>query len=192
MLKFRLYPLMDADGAASGVATTQDGTDGAGQENVNAQDGSDQEGDDGRKTGEDDVKSQAQKIADAMVAKKLKGMPSKDELAAFKKWQEDQKTETEKLVGAQKAAEAAQTEALAKEAKADAVIAAVGAGIKPEHIEDAVILATARATDDITIEDAIAQVAKSNPAWIAGVKLPDNGGNPATNEKDKSEPPMLI
>ena len=43
-----------------------------------------------------DVKAEAQKIADAMVAKKIKGMPSKEELKAFKDWQESQKTAEQK------------------------------------------------------------------------------------------------
>ena len=43
-----------------------------------------------------DIKFEAQKIADAMVAKKMKGMPSKEELKAFKEWQESQKTEEQK------------------------------------------------------------------------------------------------
>lgn len=45
-----------------------------------------------------DVKAEAQKIADAMVAKKMKGMPSKEELKAFKDWQESQKTAEQKRV----------------------------------------------------------------------------------------------
>ena len=43
-----------------------------------------------------DVKAEAQKIADAMVAKKMKRMPSKEELKAFKDWQESQKTAEQK------------------------------------------------------------------------------------------------
>ena len=43
-----------------------------------------------------DVKAEAQKIADAMLAKKMKGMPSKEELKAFKEWQESQKTAEQK------------------------------------------------------------------------------------------------
>ncbi len=43
-----------------------------------------------------DVKAEAQKIADAMVAKKMKGMPTKEELKAFKDWQETQKTAEQK------------------------------------------------------------------------------------------------
>ena len=43
-----------------------------------------------------DVKAEAQKIADAIVAKKMKNMPSKEELKAFKDWQESQKTAEQK------------------------------------------------------------------------------------------------
>ena len=43
-----------------------------------------------------DVNVEAQKIADAMVAKKMKGMPTKEEIKAFKEWKESQKTEAQK------------------------------------------------------------------------------------------------
>ncbi len=39
---------------------------------------------------QNDLQLQAQKIADAMLAKKMKGMPSKEELKAFREWQENQ------------------------------------------------------------------------------------------------------
>ena len=180
MLVFKNYdPFMDEDGS------------GAGGEPESAKEPETNEGADGRKTGED-VKSEAQRIADAMVAKKLKGMPSKEELAAFKKWQSDQKTESEKLAEAQKAAETAASEAAAKEAKANAMIAAAAAGFKTNKISSAVTLAMARADDETSIEDAIKEVAKDNPEWVAGVDLPETGGNPAAGKKDKKEPPILI
>jgi hypothetical protein len=43
-----------------------------------------------------DVQAEAQKIADAIVAKKLAKMPSKEELQKYKEWEESKKTETEK------------------------------------------------------------------------------------------------
>lgn len=46
--------------------------------------------------GKENVESEVQKMADAIVAKKLKGMPTKEELKAFKEWQDSQKTEVEK------------------------------------------------------------------------------------------------
>ena len=39
---------------------------------------------------------EAQKMADAIVAKKLKGMPTKEEIKAFNEWKESQKTEEQK------------------------------------------------------------------------------------------------
>lgn len=177
-----LFPFMDADGGAGGSTMVQDVAEN-GAQNVHEQDRSGQEGADERKAG--DVKSEAQKIADAMLAKKMKGMPSKEEIAAFKKWQDDQKTESEKLADAQRKANEAAVAAAAKEARANAMIAAVSAGVKGQHVEDAVILAMAKVSDDTSIEDAIKAVAKSNPAWIAGAELPGMGGNPADRQKEK-------
>lgn len=183
MLNKKLFPFMDADGGAGGSTIVQDGAENGALENVHEQDRSGQEGADERKAG--DVKSEAQKIADAMLAKKMKGMPSKEEIAAFKKWQDEQKTESKKLADAQRKANEVSAEAAAKEAKANAMIAAISAGIKTQHIEDAVILAMARVDDNTSIEDAIKAVAKSNPAWIAGAELPGMGGNPADRQKEK-------
>lgn len=42
------------------------------------------------------VEEKAQKLADGMLKKKMKGMPSKEELKAFKEWQETQKTDEQK------------------------------------------------------------------------------------------------
>lgn len=47
-------------------------------------------------------KEEAQKMADAIVAKKLAKMPSKEELAKFNEWKESQKTEAEKQAEIQK------------------------------------------------------------------------------------------
>ena len=58
------------------------------------------------------VELDAQKIADAMVAKKLKDMPSKEELKAYKEWKESQKTESEKQDEALKELETLRQEAV--------------------------------------------------------------------------------
>lgn len=42
------------------------------------------------------TKEEAQKLANGMLARKLKGMPSKEELAEFKKWKENQVSEDRK------------------------------------------------------------------------------------------------
>lgn len=196
MLNNKLFPFMDADGAGTGVASAQDGAGDAEQENPQAQSESGQEGADERKTG--DVKSEAQKIADGIVRKRLKGL-EKEDIELYKahkdefiKFMDSQKSEADKVSEAQRKAEEALRGAAAKEAKANAMIAAISAGIKTEHLEDAVILAMVRTNDDTSIEDAIQTVAKNNPAWVAGVELPGTGGNPAKNDKDKKEPPIMI
>lgn len=191
MLKY-LFPFMDADGATGGAVTAQDGA----EENTQEQEASGQEGADERKTG--DVKSEAQKIADGIVRKRLKGL-EKEDIELYKahkdefiKFMDSQKSEADKVSEAQRKAEEALHGAAAKEAKANAMIAAVSAGIKTQHIEDAVILAMARVNDDTSIEDAIQTVAKNNPTWVAGLELPGSGGNPAKNEEDKKTPPTMI
>lgn len=175
MLK-NLFPFMDTDGGAGTGA--QDITeqkaqqyDGSGTVHTEA---------DEPKTGEG-VKSEAQRIADAMVAKKLKNMPSKEELAAFRKWQDEQKTETERLSEVQRKADEAIMEAERRENKANAMMAAAKAGLKAEHIEDAVILALAKSGDEVSIEETIESIAKNNPSWrTGGAELPKGGSNPAT------------
>lgn len=150
-------------------------------------------GADERKTGEIDVQAEAQKIADAMVAKKLKGMPTKDEVADWKankadylKWREEQKTEAERMADKQREIETAMKAAERKQATADAMIAAAKLGLSADHIEDAVILAMARANEDTSIEEAMAAVVAGNPGWKVGVNLPQTGGNPAKGAEEAS------
>lgn len=69
---------------------TAEGNEGAGKVDTQATENKDE----GK--ADVDVKAEAQKIADAMLAKKMKGMPTKEELKAFKDWQETQKTEAQK------------------------------------------------------------------------------------------------
>lgn len=136
---------------------------------------------DERKMGED-VKSEAQKIADAMVAKKLKNMPSKEELADYRKWKEEQKTESERIADRLSEADKRVAEADVREAKANAMITAAKLGISADHIDDAVILATAKANDSLTLEEAMKSIAQSNPSWTTSVKLPESGSNPAIDD----------
>lgn len=172
---------MDADGIATGTINGDMGTIAQDKEIIATAIDDDKKGADEPKTGID-VRSEAQKLADGMLAKKMKNMPSKEELAAFRKWQDDQKTEAQRIADVQRKAEDAISAAERREAKANAMIAAASNGIKSEHIEDAVILAMARVNDDTTIEEEIAKIAQANPTWkVGGAELPKGGSNPATN-----------
>lgn len=175
MLK-ELKPFMDIDGAGTEAQTETGET--ARQNDDNAAKA--HENADGLKTGED-VKSEAQRIADAMVAKKLKNMPSKEELAAFRKWQDDQKTEAERIADIQRKAAEAIADVEKREAHARAMVAAAKAGLRSEHLDDAIILALAKSNDEVPIESALKAIAKNNPAWCTGgADLPKGGSNPAT------------
>ena len=178
---------MEADGGASGAGDPPPA-------DPPADDPAQSDGD-GQKTGnEADILAKAQKIADAMVAKKLQGMPSKEEVAEWNKWKKEQQTAEEQAAEVLKAAETKQAELDARENALNAKLAAQTAGIKAEHIDDAVVLAMARVSDDVTLEAAMKDIAGKNAAWLAGVKLPEEGGNPAVKNDDKpiKEPPKLI
>lgn len=196
MLKKKLFPFMDADGGAGGEGTQENDPAAEPDKEVDGGEEDGQKDADERKTG--GVKSEAQRIADGIVRKRLKGL-EKEDIELYKahkdefiKFMDSQKSEADKANEAQRKAEEALHGAAAKEAKANAMIAAVSAGIKTQHIEDAVILAMARVNDDTSIEDAIQTVAKNNPAWVAGIDLPGTGGNPAKDADEKKEPPILI
>lgn len=186
-----LIPFFDADDGTTVVTTVTNGTgtgdfsgtpSGAG---IPANPEATSKDADERKTG-DDVKSEAQIIADAMVAKKLKNMPSKEEIAEFRQWKEERKTESEKIAEKLSEAERRVKDADAREAKASAIMVAAKMGITAEHIDDAVILATAKATDDLTLEEAIKNIATANPSWTASAKLPNSGSNPAEEDDGKA------
>ena len=167
MLKY-LFPFMDADG---GAGTQENNPTAEPEKEVDGGEEDGQKDADERKAG--DVRSEAQRIADGIVRKRLKGL-EKDDIELYKahkdefiKFMDSQKSEADKANEAQRKAEEALHGAAAKEAKA-------------------------RVNDDTSIEDAIQTVAKNNPTWVAGLELPGSGGNPAKNEEDKKTPPTMI
>lgn len=184
-----LIPFFDADDGATATtvnATNTGGFTGVTSEAIiSAAPEATSKADEPDNTGTD-VKAEAQKIADAMVAKKLKNMPSKEEMAEFKKWKEDQKTETEKIAEKLSEADRRMKAADAKEAKATAIMTAAKFGITADHIDDAVILATAKTSDDLTLEEAIKNIAAANPSWTTSAKLPSNGSNPAEEDDGRA------
>ena len=112
-----------------------------------------------------DVKAEAQKIADAMVAKKMKGMPTKDELKAFKDWQESQKTEAEKQ--AEKDAEYAQKDnTISQLQKENAVLKA---GVKDADDIDYILYKVGKMEGEF--DENLAKFLKDNPKYIKGQEL---------------------
>ena len=106
-----------------------------------------------------DVKAEAQKIADIMVAKKLKGMPSKEELKAFKEWQETQKTAEQK----QAEKETEYQKALAEKEEVIKENQAFKSGVNSDDVEYVVFKVSKMDGD---FEENLKDFLKENPKYL--------------------------
>lgn len=107
-----------------------------------------------------DVKAEAQKIADAMVAKKMKGMPTKEELKAFKDWQETQKTDEQKQ--AEKDAEYAKKDTTISELQRENAV--LKAGVKNADDIDYVLFKVGKMEGEF--DENLAKFLKDNPKYL--------------------------
>ena len=116
----------------------------------------------------------------ARVQRERKGLPGKEELEAFHKWQDDQKSAEQKSAEAIKAqsdrADAAEKKAAALEAK----LLATSKGVKPDAADDVVALASLKVSDNMPLEKAIDEVLKKYPQF-AGGSAPTTTGVPGGN-----------
>lgn len=85
-----------------------------------------------------DVKKEANKAVDA---------PSSEELAAFRKWQETQKSDAEKQAAAIGKAEKAREAAEERAAEAELKLTAMSKGVSVEALGDVIALAKTKITD---------------------------------------------
>lgn len=131
-----------------------------------------------------DEKKFSQKELDDIVKQRLdraaKGQPSKEELAEFHKWQDDQKSAEQKHTEALRAetdrANAAEKKAAALEAK----LLATSKGVSPGAADDVVALASLKVGDDMPLDKAIDEVLKKYPQF-AGNSAPATTGVPGGN-----------
>lgn len=111
------------------------------------------------------------------LERERKGLPGKDELAAFHKWQDDQKSAEQKSAEAIRAetdrADAAEKKVAALEAK----LLAASKGVKPDAADDVVALAQLKVSDDMPLEKAIDEVLKKY-SQFAGTSAPATTGVP--------------
>ena len=114
-----------------------------------------------------DEKKFSQKELDDIVKQRLeraaKGQPSKEELAAFRAWQDSQKSAEEKHADELKAAQDKQTAAEQRAADLEARLAALSKGVNAGSVEDVIALARGRMTDDVPLDKAIDEVLKKSP-----------------------------
>ena len=120
-------------------------------------------------TNEGAEKTFTQKELDEIVKQRLsratKDMPSKDELKAFKEWQDSQKTAEQLSAEKITAAENGKAEAEKRAEAAEARCTAYSKGVNPEAVEDVIVLAMAKVNDSKSIEQAIDEVIKRHPSF---------------------------
>lgn len=149
---------MEENKAKAEETKTVEGNEGTGE--VDTQTTNQNEG-----NAEKDIEAKAQKIADAMVAKKMKGMPSKEELKAFKDWQESQKTAEQKQ--AEKDAEYVQKDTKISELQKENAV--LKAGVTEEDNVDYVLYKVGKMEGEF--EENLAKFLKENPKYIKGEEL---------------------
>ena len=141
---------------------------------------------------EQTAKTFTQAELDAIVKQRLeraaKGQPSKEEMEAFRKWQDSQKTAEQLSQEKISAAENGRADAEKKLAAAEAKCCAYSKGVTAEAVDDVIALAMAKVSDDMPIEKAIDAVISKYPSFCSakseapkgittGVKFGNNGGS---------------
>lgn len=96
--------------------------------------------------------------------------PSAEELDAFRKWQESQKSDAEKQVAAISKVEKARLAAEERAAAAELKLTALSKGVSAEALSDVIALAKTKITDKISAEQAIDEIIKKYPAFTASAK----------------------
>ena len=120
-------------------------------------------------TNEGAEKTFTQKELDEIVKQRLererKGMPTKDEMKAFKAWQDSQKTAEQLSAEKVTAAENGKAEAEKRAEAAEAKCAAFSKGVSAEAVDDVIALAAAKVGDNKTMEQAIDEVLAKYPSF---------------------------
>lgn len=127
-------------------------------------------------TNEGAEKTFTQAELDEIVRQRLerqkKGQPTKEEMDAFHKWQDSQKTaeqlSAEKISAAQTAASEAEKRAAAAEAKC----CAFSKGVSKEAVDDVIALAMNKVDDNTPIDKAIDAVIAKYPSFCSAKSEP--------------------
>lgn len=92
-------------------------------------------------------------------------VPSAEELTAFRKWQESQKSDAEKQAAAIGKAEKARQAAEERAAEAELKLTAMSKGVSSKALSDVIALAKTKITDKVNAEQAIDAIIKKYPAF---------------------------
>lgn len=122
------------------------------------------------------AKTFTQAELDAIVKQRLerqaKGQPTKEEMDAFHKWQDSQKTAEQLSHEKISAAENGRADAEKKLAAAEAKCCAYSKGVTAEAVDDVIALAMAKVSDDMPIEKAIDAVISKYPSFCSAKSAP--------------------
>lgn len=125
---------------------------------------------------EQTAKTFTQAELDAIVKQRLerqaKGQPSKEEMEAFRKWQDSRKTAEQLSQEKISAAENGRADAEKKLAAAEAKCCAYSKGVTAEAVDDVIALAMAKVSDDMPIENAIDAVISKYPSFCSAKSAP--------------------
>lgn len=111
------------------------------------------------------TQAELDEIVKQRLERQKKGLPSKEEMEAFHKWQDSQKSAEQLSAEKISAAEARASEAEKKAAAAEAKAYAYSKGVSAEAVEDVIALALPKVGDDTTMEKAIDAVITKYPAF---------------------------
>lgn len=137
------------------------------------------------------TQSEVNDLIKSRLDRERKNMPSKDELAAFKKWQEEQQTTEEKHNNAINAEKQKAAEAEIRANEFEAKYVAMTKGVKAEAVDDVIALARAKVNDDVTLEQAIDGIIAKYPAF-SGKAPQTNTGVKTGNNKTETDDDVLL
>ena len=168
--KFIKRMLEADDGAGSGTDTSKTDTTKTTEETSNDS----TEDDETDKEEKTFTQAEVDNLIKERLKREKKGQPSKEELKAFKEWQESQKTEEEKKNDKLAEAEKKAKDSEAKASNLELKLKCFEAGVSKDSVDDVVALAKAYVNEDTSIEEAIATIVKKYPQFK---ESEDKGGS---------------
>ena len=114
-------------------------------------------------------------------------IPSDEELAEFRKWQDSQKSDAEKHAAALGKAEKAKLAAEERAAAAELKVTAMSKGVSAEALDDVIALAKTKISDNTTAEQAIEDILKKYPAFTGAASKPVTTGTATPNNSPNME-----
>ena len=125
---------------------------------------------------QEDEKKFSQKELDEHINRRLererKNQPTKEELAAFRRWQDEQKSDEERHADEIKKAQDDKAAAELRAADFEAKYTALSKGVRADTVEDVIALARVKVSEDITLDKAIDEVLKKYPQFIGSGEVP--------------------